>query len=412
MVQWSLRHPGPLSERPDCQVLQELLLSINGTRRRTEVDLIRGIALIFIVVDHVNGSVLADYTIRNFALFDAAEIFVFLAGYSAGAAYVAMEARHGAGAAQNRLIRRSWEIYKAFVLTGVLMLVFGLLLALARVPAPVIHSTEAPIFMAHPLGTLIEVFSVARQPFVSDVLPMYAVFILFASLAIRMARALPLMFIGASALLWLMAPMLTPLLPSSDGNGWSFNPFAWQLLFGLGLMTRLRPDVILPRQALVRWVVTVLAVAVTLAGVLLAYLWMRPHVYEPWLPAWVPTMVFPLPKKSLAALRIVSFLGLAWLCYLAVRAGWVARLASLMGPVVQIGRHSLFCFVFGAVLSVVIEGFTYGIAGGRPSRPIALGGDIVAVALLLAIGGWYGRRKEERKEVRAEARKEVRRAVA
>ncbi|MBB1631294.1 hypothetical protein A9975_10475 [Cupriavidus sp. UME77] len=409
-----------MSERPDCQVLQELLLSLNETQRRTEVDLIRGIALIFIVVDHVNGSVLADYTIRNFAFFDAAEIFVFLAGYSAGAAYVAMEARHGASAAQNRLIRRSWEIYKAFVLTGVLMLVFGLLLALAKVPAPAIRSTEAPIFMAHPLSTLIEVFSVARQPFVSDVLPMYAVFILFAPLAIRMARAMPLTFVGASGLLWLMAPMLTPLLPSSDGNGWSFNPFAWQLLFGLGLMARLRPDVILPRQALVRWVVTVLAVAMTLAGVLLAYLWMRPHVYEPWLPTWLPAMVFPLPKKSLAALRIASFLGLAWLCYLAVRAGWVARLATVMGPVVQIGRHSLFCFVFGAVVSVVIEGSTYGIAGGRPSRPIALGGDIVAVALLLVIGGWYGRRKEGRKEARKqesregrrEERKEVQKAAA
>lgn len=139
-------------------------MSLNETQRRTEVDLIRGIALIFIVVDHVNGSVLADYTIRNFAFFDAAEIFVFLAGYSAGAAYVAMEARHGASAAQNRLIRRSWEIYKAFVLTGVLMLVFGLLLALAKVPAPAIRSTEAPIFMAHPFSTLIEVFSVAISP--------------------------------------------------------------------------------------------------------------------------------------------------------------------------------------------------------------------------------------------------------
>ncbi len=149
----------------------------------------------------------------------------------------------------------------------------------------------------------------------------------------------------------------------------------------------------------------------TLAGVLLAYLWMRPHVYEPWLPAWLPTMVFPLPKKSLAALRVASFLGLAWLCYLAVRAGWVARLAAVMGPVVQIGRHSLFCFVFGAVVSVVIEGFTYGIAGGRPPRPIALGGDIVAVALLLAIGGWYGRRKEERKVAGRGGAKEDERAL-
>jgi hypothetical protein len=28
---------------------------------------------------------------------------------------------------------------------------------------------------------------------------------------------------------------------------------------------------------------------------------------------------------------------------------------------------------------------------------VALGGDIVAVALLLVVGGWYGRRKEARR---------------
>ena len=114
--------------------------AVNNNQRRTEVDLIRGIALLFIVVDHVNGSVLADYTIRNFTLFDAAEVFVFLAGYSAGAAYLAMEARQGASAASKRLHRRSWEIYKAFVLTGVLMLLFGFLLAMCKVPAPAVRA--------------------------------------------------------------------------------------------------------------------------------------------------------------------------------------------------------------------------------------------------------------------------------
>ncbi|WP_231908102.1 MULTISPECIES: OpgC domain-containing protein [Cupriavidus] len=367
------------------------------SQRRTEIDLIRGIALIFIVVDHVNGSVLGDYTIRNFVLFDAAEIFVFLAGYSAASAYLAMEARHGAGIAGSRLRRRSWVIYQAFLLTAVLMLVFGLLLAACRIPAPAIRSTEALVFQAHPVTTLLELVSLSRQPFVSDVLPMYAVFIGLAPLAVRAARARPLAFVGCSVALWLMAPVLTPLLPSSEGTGWSFNPFAWQLMFGLGLLSRLRPDVMLPQRVLGRSLLTAVAIGITLCSVLLAYLWMRPHVYEPWLPAWVPVLAFPLPKQSLAALRLVSFLGIAWLVYLAARAGWVARLAQWMGPVVQIGRHSLFCFVFGASLSVVIEGFTYGVAGGRPPRPVALTGDLIAVALLLGIGGWWGRRKEARR---------------
>ncbi|GAA0836912.1 MAG: hypothetical protein CL858_19405 [Cupriavidus sp.] len=371
--------------------------AVNNNQRRTEVDLIRGIALLFIVVDHVNGSVLADYTIRNFQLFDAAEVFVFLAGYSAGAAYLAMEARDGASAARKRLRRRSWEIYQAFVLTGVLMLLFGLVLALCKVPAPAVRATEAPDFMAQPLATLLQVIGLVRQPFVSDVLPMYAVFIGLAPLSIRWARAQPLAFACASVALWIMSPTLLPLLPSSEPRGWSFNPFAWQLMFGMGLLARLRPDFVLPQQAIVRRAFTIGALVVALLCMAAAYLWMRPHLYEAWLPAWLPSMVFPLPKQSLAALRVVSFLGLAWLVYLAIRAGWVEWLARFMGPVVQIGRHSLFCFVLGAVVSVGIEGLTYGFAGGRPARPVALGGDIVAVALLLVVGGWYGRRKEARR---------------
>jgi hypothetical protein len=69
-----------------------------------------------------------------------------------------------------------------------------------------------------------------------------------------------------------------------------------------------------------------------------------------------------------------------------------------MGPVVQIGRHSLFCFVLGAVVSVASKVDLW-LAGGRPARPVALGGDIVAVALLLVVGGWYGRRKEARRSL-------------
>ena len=371
--------------------------AVNNNQRRTEVDLIRGIALLFIVVDHVNGSVLADYTIRNFQLFDAAEVFVFLAGYSAGAAYLAMEARDGASAARKRLRRRSWEIYQAFVLTGVLMLLFGLVLALCKVPAPAVRATEAPDFMAQPLATLLQVIGLVRQPFVSDVLPMYAVFIGLAPLSIRWARAQPLAFACASVALWIMSPTLLPLLPSSEPRGWSFNPFAWQLMFGMGLLARLRPDFVLPQQAIVRRAFTIGALVVALLCMAAAYLWMRPHLYEAWLPAWLPSLVCPLPRQSLAALRVVSFLGLAWLVYLAIRAGWVEWLARFMGPVVQIGRHSLFCFVLGAVVSVGIEGLTYGFAGGRPARPVALGGDIVAVALLLVVGGWYGRRKEARR---------------
>jgi hypothetical protein len=153
--------------------------------------------------------------------------------------------------------------------------------------------------MAQPIATLLQVIGLARQPFVSDVLPMYAVFIGLAPLAIRWARAQPLAFVCGSVALWIMSPTLLPLLPSSEPRGWSFNPFAWQLMFGMGCWhacgrtscCRSRPSCARLHHRS--------GGGDGLHGA--AYLWMRPHVYEAWLPAWLPTMVFPLPKQSLAA---------------------------------------------------------------------------------------------------------------
>lgn len=73
-------------------------------QRDERVDFFRGLALVFIFWDHIPGSVFGDVTVRNFGLSDAAEIFVFLAGYSAGAAYVALAgaARRGGSALARR----------------------------------------------------------------------------------------------------------------------------------------------------------------------------------------------------------------------------------------------------------------------------------------------------------------------
>jgi hypothetical protein len=76
--------------------------------RDGRVDLYRGLALVFIFWDHVPGSVLGLVSMRNFGLSDAAEVFVFLAGYSAAMAYGGVMARHGFVPAAVRVLKRGW----------------------------------------------------------------------------------------------------------------------------------------------------------------------------------------------------------------------------------------------------------------------------------------------------------------
>ena len=72
----------------------------SGVRRSVEVDFIRGVVLIVIAIDHVSGSALAKFTLHGYAFCDAAEVFVFLAGYASAAGYEAIGAKHGHDAAR------------------------------------------------------------------------------------------------------------------------------------------------------------------------------------------------------------------------------------------------------------------------------------------------------------------------
>lgn len=355
--------------------------------RNVEIDFIRGLALLFIVVDHVDGSVLGQYTLRNFAACDAAEAFVFLSGYSAAAAFQAIADRKDPRTAQRRFLRRGWEIYRAFIVTALLMLACGLILTRLAVPPPALDATEIAAFLASPFSTLIEVATLARQPYVADILPMYMLFMLAVPASIGFARRSPYGFLVISVVLWAMAPWLGKALPSTAEFGWTFNPFAWQLLFALGLLARLRPDAVLPDSAGKRRMITWCAVAMTLFGIVVSYLWMRPELFEAIAPDWLrQELAFGEKKSSLAAIRLASFLGVAWLVYVLGARGWFHQLALTLRPVAQIGKRSLFCFVVGSVISIGIEGMTYSLGGGFPAKSVALFGDICAVALLLCAG--------------------------
>ena len=50
-------------------------------RAENAVDFWRGVALVMIYINHVPGNVFSYYTLRNYAISDAAELFVFLAGW-------------------------------------------------------------------------------------------------------------------------------------------------------------------------------------------------------------------------------------------------------------------------------------------------------------------------------------------
>ncbi|MGU3594120.1 OpgC domain-containing protein, partial [Methylobacterium brachiatum] len=78
------------------------------------IDFWRGFALVTIFVNHIPGNTFVRYTFSQYGISDAAELFVFLAGWSIG---IATRRRDGtpepAGQSVVRLLARTVEVYRA-----------------------------------------------------------------------------------------------------------------------------------------------------------------------------------------------------------------------------------------------------------------------------------------------------------
>lgn len=337
--------------------------------RSIEVDLLRGIVLIVIAIDHISVSVLSHAMLHNYAYCDAAEVFVFLGGYASAAGYGSLAARRGEPAARGRFVRRAWEIYRAYLLTAALMLICGALLATLPVASPLLGESGWPQFLNRPLQGIVDIALLRQQPFLSAVLPMYMLYALTIPLAIPLARRMPVALFAISLAVWLAAPWLAASLPG--GASWPFNPFAWQLLFMLGVLCRLYPVPVQMQTSNIGRALTGAAFAVALAFAFVK----------------ICIDIHPAPgymKQNLASVRVVSFLALAWLCAQAVRVGWMRTLAERLPAVVMVGRQGLVCFVGGTVVSIGVD-TAVRLMHAETNWFARLASDIAAIAALLLL---------------------------
>jgi hypothetical protein len=311
-----------------------------------------------------------------YAYFDAAEVFVFLGGYASAAAYCTMTAGGVAAQARRRFLKRTVELYRAYLLTAGLMLLAGLAMLALRVHTAALLYTDAPQLLARPLQTLLDIATLRRQPYLAAVLPMYIGFAPCVPLVAPVARRRPGAALLASLALWLCAPPLAHLLPSADPAGWSFDPFAWQLMFMLGMLCRLHPVPTAFHASRTGLGLTWLALAVAL--VFAAYKLLVENQPEP-----------GYLKQHLTSLRVVSFVSIAWLVAQLSRLGWIDRLAAALPPVVTVGRQGLVCFVWGTLISTVADTALHAAAPAFHTRTqavaAALLSDLLTIAAVLGV---------------------------
>ncbi len=364
--------------------------------RDLRVDFFRGLALWWIYTDHIPGDVLGDYSLRNFAMCDATEVFVLLAGFGAGLAYGSVMDRQGYLYAAADTLRRTWTLYIAHIFLFVVYTAQVAYSAAALDRVFYLEETRLDVLAEAPYRAMLEALLLRFQPNLLNILPLYVALLLMFAIALPLLRK-PMLLFFTSFAGYLLVRATGINMTAWTGEGWYFNPFAWQFLFMIGAILSYAP----PQMPRTRWPIDVASVLILLAGIVV--IWVidtHPRILAA-MPLPVIRFVITEDKTGLHPFRLLSILSLAWLTARSVPADTDWLHSRLAAPLVLLGQNSLpvFCsgIFFGFIARLGLE------ARENAAMQIAvnLGGALAMVAVA-GITAWYrgkGRAPAQRQPV-------------
>jgi hypothetical protein len=317
--------------------------------RDLRLDLFRGLANWAIFLDHIPHEVLSSITSKNYGFSDAADLFVFISGYTAASVFGRIMIERGYGAAASRLLKRVSKLYAAHII------VLAVYVAIVGGVSRGLHDPDdlnqfnVAVFMSNPLRELLQALLLRYKPVNLDVLPLYILLLgTFAPALWLMVRKPTLVLIG-SLIVYVAARHFGWNLAASPSGLWYFNPFAWQLLFFLGAWIALGGA-----QAIQPVIQTRTVFCLSVAFIVFAFV-VTMAINFPGLgnlfPHWILQPFDPNDKTNLAPYRIMHLMAIAIVVtrFLAVDSPilqWRLSAALIKG-----GKNSLEVFCIGIVLS-------------------------------------------------------------
>lgn len=327
-----------------------------GLVRDQRIDLLRGVALVMIFINHIPGTIWEHVTTRNFGFSDAAEGFVLISGIATGLAYGAPFLTGQANWAQAlRPWRRALTLWLVHILVVCLILaLFALTRDLTGIPDLARRRNILPA-LDDPAGYLPALAVLAHQFSYADILPMYIVLMLGAPAILFLAARWPKAVILGAVLVWFVVGLTRLKMPTYPmESGWFFNPMAWQVLFVTGIVTGLAL-----RQGRRLLPVRIWALRLAIGFLLFAAVWVRVPVVADWggHGLWLlhqnwgfPSVLTSFNKSALHLPRLVHILALAYVLSALDVVRWLAVQPAL-APLVLLGRNSLPVFAAGTVLA-------------------------------------------------------------
>jgi hypothetical protein len=374
------RVPIPVAEKGDGR---------GKSGRDLRLDFFRGIALFLIFIDHIPGNILGHFTIQNIGFSDAAEIFIFVSGYTAALVYGRVMLKQGSIVATAKIFYRVWQIYAAHI--------FIFLIYVALVSYNTLNFNDQMFgkelrvvkFFTEPYIAVIRVLELRFQPAFLDILPLYIVLLATFPLVLMLLRRHVLAALVPSLAVYAAAQLFELNLYGYPGfRPWFFSPFAWQLLFVIGATCgypgtarRLITPTLLNRLILPAAVIAVIAATIRLSWTF--------HNFWDAVPAILLDRLWPIDKTALAPIRLLDFLALAIVVVKLTAIDAPFLRWRITQPAVRCGQYSLQIFCLGILLSVIGQ-----FALAQWNNSLAMQFAVSAIGIIIMIGsaqiiGWY-----------------------
>src|SRR5437763_2068870 len=224
-----------VTARSALQLTQFSSPPVPAPSRDLRLDFFRGLALILIFVDHIPENILSYFTIQAVEFFDAAELFLFISGYTAALVYGQTLVSQGTLYATARVLGRAWHLYVAHIFLFV-MFIAEVSYTVTTFNNPM-YNDEMRVadFLEEPHIAIVKALLLEFQPTFLDILPLYILLLVIFPLVLLGLRWQPLIVLLPSALLYVVVQATNLSVPAyPEGHVWYFNPLAWQFLFTAG----------------------------------------------------------------------------------------------------------------------------------------------------------------------------------
>lgn len=316
-------------------------------RQVNAVDFWRGLALVFIFVNHIPGNYYGHFTHANYSLSDSADLFVFLAGWALRLLVGSADRRQPTWYLVLRLGGRALTLYAAQIMITMIAIAMLAGAAMWTNNLLLLEWHNAAAVFQDPVPTHVGLALLMHQLGYFDILPLYVVLMLMAPIIAVIDRFVPAALLPVSLIVYAVTVGFQIPIPTWPVEGeWFFNPLAWQLIFVLGFTMARDTGV----GGFARRYITPIRI-VSLPIIIFGFFVMQFDIWPDPTKVPQPKLFFLLYKTYETPARVIQFLAL--IAVMSMAYPYIRRYAAwLTDFLAMLGRNSLYVFCVGSILSL------------------------------------------------------------